>query len=120
MKRPPPTTSFPPSFERSPTSPPFRRARPRDRIGAMITQSPHVLTVVAAVEMPQLDQGPLEVIVYCVAGLLLLFAGYRLGRLIGKSSAARAIAARERELFTAQKGFKSLYEMELANARAEN
>src|SRR5688572_10349431 len=73
-----------------------------------------------AVSMPHLDNGTLEVILYSVAGVLLLLAGYRLGRLIGRHSAGRAIAAKEQELFTAQKGFKSLYEQELANVRAEN
>jgi hypothetical protein len=70
--------------------------------------------------MPHFDQGALEVVLYGVAAVALLFAGYKLGRLIGSSSASRAIADRERELFTAQKGFKNLYEQELAHVRAEN
>ena len=37
-----------------------------------------------------------------------------------RGSAARAISAKEQELFTAQKGFKNLYEQELASVRAEN
>jgi hypothetical protein len=73
-----------------------------------------------AVSMPHFDNGTLEVIVYCVAGLLLLVAGYRLGRLIGNASASRTIAAKEQELFTAQKGFKTLYEQELATVKTEN
>jgi hypothetical protein len=73
-----------------------------------------------AVSMPHLDNGTLEVIVYSVAGLILLVVGYKLGRLIGSGSASRAIAAKEQELFTAQKGFKTLYEQELMNVKAEN
>lgn len=74
----------------------------------------------AAMQMPQFDNGTLEVVLYSIAGVALLIAGYRLGRLIGRASATRAIAVKEQELFTAQKGFKNLYEQELATARAEN
>lgn len=74
----------------------------------------------AAASMPHFDNGTLEVILYSMAGVVLLIAGYRLGRLIGSSSTNRAIAAREQELFTAQKGFKQLYEQELANVKAQN
>ena len=73
-----------------------------------------------AVGMPHFQNDTLEVVLYSVAGVALLIAGYRLGRLIGASSASRAIAAKEQELFTAQKGFKQLYEQELANVKAEN
>src|SRR3954452_10155178 len=76
--------------------------------------------VLAAVHMPQFDNGTLEVIFYSIAAIALLIAGYRLGRLIGRASATRQIQAKEQELFTAQKGFKTLYEQELAAARAEN
>src|SRR5256886_12314037 len=75
---------------------------------------------IAAVSMPHFDNGTLEVVLYAVAGVALLIAGYRLGRLVGGASASRAIAAKEQELFTAQKGFKQLYEQELANVKAEN
>jgi hypothetical protein len=87
----------------------------------MITPSPFVSSLlVAAVEMPHFDRGVLEVVLYSIASICLLIAGYRLGRLIGRASANRAIAARETELFTAQKGFKNLYEQELANVKTEN
>jgi hypothetical protein len=77
------------------------------------------LTPLAA-GMPNFDDGTLEVILYSVAAVVLLIAGYRLGRLIGAASGKRTIAAKEQELFTAQKGFKQLYEQELANVKAEN
>jgi hypothetical protein len=73
-----------------------------------------------AVGMPHFQNDTLEVILYSIAGIALLIAGYRLGRLIGKRSASRAITARENELFTAQKGFKNLYEQEVAKVKAEN
>jgi hypothetical protein len=78
------------------------------------------MTQLAAISMPHLDNGTLEVLLYSVAGIVLLVVGYKLGRLIGAGSTARAIAAREQELFTAQKGFKTLYEQELNNVKAEN
>ena len=79
-----------------------------------------VLQVVAANGMPHFDNGTLEVILYSVAGVALLIAGYRLGRLIGSARASRLIAVKEQELFTAQKGFKTLYEQELNAVKTEN
>src|SRR6185503_15464588 len=74
----------------------------------------------AAVGMPHFANDTLEVVLYSVAAVVLLIIGYRMGRLIGTASASRAVAAKEQELFTAQKGFKQLYEQELATVRAEN
>jgi hypothetical protein len=82
----------------------------------MMTMMTHGL----AVGMPHFANDTLEVVLYSVAGVALLIAGYRLGRLIGAASAARSVAAKEQELFTAQKGFKQLYEQELANVKAQN
>jgi len=73
-----------------------------------------------AVGMPHFDRGLLEVILYSIAGVALLIAGYRLGRLVGRRAAMKAVTQKEQELFTAQKGFKNLYEMELAHVREEN
>ena len=73
-----------------------------------------------SIGMPHFDHGLLEVILYSIAGVALLIAGYRLGRLVGRRSATKALALKEQELFTAQKGFKNLYEQELATVRAEN
>ena len=73
-----------------------------------------------SIGMPHFDHGLLEVILYSIAGVALLIAGYRLGRLIGRRSATKALAQKEQELFTAQKGFKNLYEQELAAVRTEN
>ena len=70
--------------------------------------------------MPHFQYNTLEIILLCVAGLLLLFAGYRFGRLLGGVAASKHIADKEQELFTAQKSFKNLYEQELAAARSEN
>ena len=75
---------------------------------------------VRCADMPEFDVNTLEAVVYIVAGIVLLFLGYRLGRWIGDLSASKAIATKEQELFTTQRGFKTLYEQELATAKAEN
>jgi cell division protein FtsB len=77
------------------------------------------LTHVIAAGMPHFQNETLEVILYCVAGVLLLYFGYRFGKWIGTTGSANLIATKEQELFTAQKGFKTLYEQELATAKAE-
>ena len=73
-----------------------------------------------AAGMPHFNNDTLEVILYSVAAIVLVVVGYRLGRLIGTSGANRAIAMKEQELFTAQRGFKTLYEQELNAVKTEN
>ncbi len=70
--------------------------------------------------MPHFSNPTLEVILYAAAAVVLLFLGYRLGRLVGSLSASKAVAQKEQELFTAQKGFKNLYEQELSALKTEN
>lgn len=70
--------------------------------------------------MPDIPNNTLEIIVYAAAAVLLLFLGYRMGRFFGSLSAAKLIARKEDELFTAQKGFKSLYDQELLNLKQQN
>ncbi len=70
--------------------------------------------------MPHIPNQTLEVIVYACAGVLLLFIGYRVGQWFGDRSAAKLVSQKEQDLFTAQKGFKTLYEQELSVAKAEN
>src|SRR3954467_15223369 len=69
--------------------------------------------------MFHLPNTPLEIVVYSLAGVILLFLGYRVGRWAGTAGAQSLIARREQELFTAQRGFKQLYEAEMANVMAE-
>ena len=69
--------------------------------------------------MPHFQYNTMEVVLLCVAGALVLFVGYQAGRFIGKLSAGKRLAQKEQELFTAQKGFKNLYEQELSASRAE-
>ena len=70
--------------------------------------------------MPDIPNQTLEIIVYVTAAVLLLFAGYRAGRFLGALGASKDIARKEEELFTAQRGFKSLYEQEVAGLRQQN
>jgi cell division protein FtsB len=70
--------------------------------------------------MPHFDNATLEVVLYSVAGVLILFLGYRMGRFLGAIGAAKVVAKKEEELFTAQKGFKQLYEQELSKLKTDN
>src|ERR687893_1006032 len=70
--------------------------------------------------MHDFDNGTLEVILYITAGVILIFLGYRAGRFFASMAASKTIAQKEQELFTAQKGFKNLYEQEMAKLQADN
>lgn len=59
-------------------------------------------------------------ILYSVVGVVLLFLGYQTGRILGSFAANKAIAAKEQELFTTQKGFKNLYDQEIVALKQEN
>lgn len=70
--------------------------------------------------MPHFDSQLLERIVYIASAVLLLYLGYRFGKMIGTVASSKLVAQKEQELFTAQRGFKTLYETELANIKTEN
>ena len=70
--------------------------------------------------MPHFDNATLEVVLYCAVGVLILWVGYRIGRLFGALRASKEVARKEEELFTAQKGFKSLYEQEVTALKQQN
>jgi cell division protein FtsB len=70
--------------------------------------------------MPHFSNATLEIVLYSAAGLAILLVGYRLGRLFGALRASKEIARKEDELFTAQKGFKQLYEQELTTLKQQN
>ena len=70
--------------------------------------------------MPHLENLILERVLYIAGGVLLLYLGFRIGKMLGAVAASKLIAQKEQELFTAQKGFKTLYESELATVKAEN
>jgi cell division protein FtsB len=61
----------------------------------------------------------LEIIVYTLAGIVLLAFGYQLGQIFAGFTFRRQLSQKEQELFTTQRGFKTLYEQELAVLRAE-
>jgi cell division protein FtsB len=70
--------------------------------------------------MPHFANQTLEVVLYSVAAAVILVLGYQIGRLVASLAAAKKIAAKEQDLFTAQKGFKQLYETELATLKQQN
>jgi hypothetical protein len=70
--------------------------------------------------MPSTGNYTIDLIIVCIVAAVLLFLGYRVGRFLGALAASKTVAAKEQELFTAQKGFKNLYEQELANLKSEN
>ncbi len=73
--------------------------------------------------MLQFDSPLMEVLFWCVvafAAVVLLFVGYHVGRWIATARAQALLQQKEQDLFTAQKGFKQLYETEMENLKAEN
>jgi len=69
---------------------------------------------------PSFHYSTLEIIIFCFTAAALLLIGYRLGRWIGALAAARQINVRDQEHFTSQKGFKQLYEQEIAQLKEHN
>lgn len=59
-------------------------------------------------------------ILLIIAGVILLFLGYKVGRFFGAGSQKKLVAEKESELFQAQKGFKKVYDDELTTLRTEN
>jgi cell division protein FtsB len=70
--------------------------------------------------MPTTGNQTVDIVLAVLAVLIVLFVGYRIGRAVGSLSASRLLAEKEQDLFTAQKGFKTLYETELSGVKAEN
>jgi len=73
----------------------------------------------SAMTMQYFDS-PLKLALWAVGALVLMYLAFRVGRALGRMAASQVVAQKEQELFTAQKGFKQLYENELAQVRAEN
>src|SRR5438876_7464496 len=70
--------------------------------------------------MPTTGNPRIDIALYALAGVIVLFLGYQIGRMIGSLRASRLLAQKKQDLFTAQKGFKTLYETELNNVKTEN
>ncbi len=62
----------------------------------------------------------LDLILYAVGALVVLIVGYRMGRAFGHMKASRMLDKKEQDLFTTQKGFKTLYEHEINALKEEN
>jgi predicted lactoylglutathione lyase len=71
--------------------------------------------------MPHFPDHPtLEIVLYSAAAVVILFIGYKVGRAFGALATNKLIDKKEQELFTTQKGFKTLYEQEIAKLKEEN
>jgi len=70
--------------------------------------------------MPSTGNHTIDIIILCIVAAILLFLGYRTGRFFGALAASKHLAAKEQELFTAQRGFKNLYDQEIGNLKTEN
>lgn len=70
--------------------------------------------------MPTTGNTTIDLILAIIAAVVLLLVGYRVGRAVGSLAASKRIAAKEQDLFTAQKGFKKLYEQEVGALKSEN
>jgi cell division protein FtsB len=70
--------------------------------------------------MPLTGNTTVDIILYSIAGIVLLIIGYHVGRWISNVANTKLLASKEQELFTAQRSFKSLYDQELNNLREEN
>jgi predicted lactoylglutathione lyase len=71
--------------------------------------------------MPHLppEYRTLEIVLYATAAALILFVGYRIGRAFGHLRTSKLIDKKEQELFTTQKGFRTLYEQEIATLKSD-
>jgi hypothetical protein len=67
--------------------------------------------------MPHTGNPTVDIILYSIAGIVLLIIGYRFGRWVSNVANVKLMSQKEQELFTAQKGFKALYDQELARVR---
>ncbi len=59
-------------------------------------------------------------VVVGVAVVVLMFIAYKAGRVFGAGSQKKVVQQKEAELFSAQRGFKQVYDQELDTVRREN
>ena len=72
---------------------------------------------------PAMNATVAAILLYVLAGLLallLLAIGYAIGKFIGRRSSRKLVSDKENELFTAQRGFKQVYENEMNGLKSEN
>jgi hypothetical protein len=55
-----------------------------------------------------------------IAGVITLVLGYLVGKFLGSRGQKKYVADREKELFQAQRGFKSVYDQEMNGLKTEN
>ena len=70
--------------------------------------------------MPTTKNQTLDEILYGLLAIVLLSLGYRIGRWFGAMASVKVVSAKEQELFTTQRGFKTLYDQELNKLKTDN
>ena len=73
--------------------------------------------------LPTFNNTTVEVMFYVLCGLaalLLLYLGWRAGKWAGAAGSRKLVETKEKELFTAQRGFKQVYETEMNDLKTEN
>ncbi len=74
-------------------------------------------------QYPSFTSRASELLFWLVVGLVafvLMWAAFQLGRAFGRAGVERKLSDREQELFTAQKGFRKVYESDIEELRAKN
>jgi cell division protein FtsB len=74
-------------------------------------------------QYPSFSSQASEVLFWLVVGLIgfaIAWASFQIGRAFGRAGVDRKLADREQELFTAQKGFRKVYESDIEELRAKN
>lgn len=73
--------------------------------------------------MPTFESDVVRVMFWLLAGVVgacVLVVGFLAGKIVGQGNLSKRLGEKEREMFTAQKGFKQLYETELAALKTRN
>lgn len=73
--------------------------------------------------MISFESQSVEFLFWCITAftaILLLLIGYKFGGWIATARSHTLLQAKEQDLFTAQKGFKQLYETEVAGLKSQN
>lgn len=69
------------------------------------------------------DSQSMQILFYVLVGVgavITLFLGYQAGRFFAEARGSKALAAKEQEVFSAHRGFRTMYESELNTLKSEN
>jgi cell division protein FtsB len=82
-----------------------------------------VVSLIASAIAPADNPSGMSTMTYIVLGLaaaIILWIGFRAGRIVSNIGHNKVVAAKEQELFSAQRGFKTVYEQEIAQLKQTN